>query len=94
MTDIRQRKADKVRPTGEVVVVFPDYTAILSFLLSTNDNSPYNNPSETVCSKLAFHWLGICNFSRVICSSASYLSSMRTDQNFLEHVYESTWAIF
>ena len=90
MTDIRHRKAYKVRPTGEVV----DHTAILSFLPSTNDNIPYNNPSETACSKLAFHWLGICNFSRVICSSASYLSSMRTDQNFLEHVYESTWAIF
>lgn len=74
MTDIRHRKADKVRPTGEVVVGFTDHTAILSFLLSTNDNIPYNNPSETACSKLAFHWLGICNFSRVICSSASYLS--------------------
>ena len=74
MTDIRQRKADKVRPTGEVVVGFTDHTAILSFLLSTNGNIPYNNPSETACSKLAFHWLGICNFSRVICSSASYLS--------------------
>ena len=70
MTDIRHRKAYKVRPTGEVV----DHTAILSFLPSTNDNIPYNNPSETACSKLAFHWLGICNFSRVICSSASYLS--------------------
>ena len=70
MTDIRHRKAYKVRPTGEVV----DHTAILSFLRSTNDNIPYNNPSETACSKLAFHWLGICNFSRVICSSASYLS--------------------
>ena len=70
MTDIRHRKAYKVRPTGEVV----DHTAILSFLPSTNDNIPYNNPSETACSKLAFHWLRICNFSRVICSSASYLS--------------------
>ena len=70
MTDIRHRKAYKVRPTGEVV----DHTAILSFLPSTNDNIPYNNPSETACSKLAFHWLGICNFSRVICSSTSYLS--------------------
>ena len=60
MTDIRHRKAYKVRPTGEVV----DHTAILSFLPSTNDNIPYNNPSETACSKLAFHWLGICNFSR------------------------------
>ena len=60
MTDIRHRKAYKVRPTGEVV----DHTAILSFLPSTNDNIPYNNPSETACSKLAFHWLGICHFSR------------------------------
>lgn len=70
MTDIRHREAYKVRPTGEVV----DHTAILSFLPSTNDNIPYNTPSETACSKLAFHWLGVCNFSRVICSSASYLS--------------------
>ena len=58
MTDIRHRKADKVRPTGEVVVQFLDHTAILSFLPSTNDNIPYNNPSETACSKRAFHWLG------------------------------------
>ena len=58
MTDIRHRKADKVRPTGEVVVQLLDHTAILSFLPSTNDNIPYNNPSETACSKRAFHWLG------------------------------------
>ena len=74
MTDRRHRKADKVRPTGEVVAGFLDHTAILSFLPSTNDNIAYNNPSETACSKLAFHWLAICNFSRVICSSTSYLS--------------------
>ena len=59
MTDIRHRKAYKVRPTGEVVLRFLDRTAILSFLPSTNDNILYKNPSETACSKLAFHWLGI-----------------------------------